>query len=179
MSDKNLPKWFETHTLIFDFDGVFTDNKVTTRQDGLEEVSCNRGDGLAFDMLRRFIDIKNWDLRYFILSKETNPVVSIRASKMNVECIQSVSRKSDYISEYLASQELTSHGLIYLGNDLNDIEAMALAGYSVVPSDAHPLVLKQADLVLPQQGGQGFVRRFIELLINLDEMSLSQVYGLL
>ena len=179
MSDKNLPKWFETHTIVFDFDGVFTDNKVTTRQDGLEEVSCNRGDGLAFDILRRFIDINNWDLRYFILSKETNPVVSIRASKIKVECIQSVSRKSEYISEYLASHKLMSDGLIYLGNDLNDIEAMALAGYSVVPSDSHPLVLRQANLVLPERGGEGFVRRFIELLINLDEMSLGQVCGLL
>ena len=58
MPDSNLPKWFETHTIIFDFDGVFTDNKVTIREDGLEEVSCNRGDGLAFDILRKFIKRK-------------------------------------------------------------------------------------------------------------------------
>ena len=73
MPDSNLPKWFETHTIIFDFDGVFTDNKVTIREDGLEEVSCNRGDGLAFDILRKFIKKENWNLKYFILSKETNP----------------------------------------------------------------------------------------------------------
>ena len=179
MPDSNLPKWFETHTIIFDFDGVFTDNKVTIREDGLEEVSCNRGDGLAFDILRKFIKKENWNLKYFILSKETNPVVSVRAAKLNIECIQSVSRKPEYISEYLASQQLTSQGLVYLGNDLNDLEAMALAGFSVAPSDSHPLVLKQANLVLPERGGQGFVRRFIELLINLDEMPKNQIFRLI
>ena len=106
-------------------------------------------------------------------------MVSIRAAKLNVECIQSISRKSVYISEYLASQKLTSQGLIYLGNDLNDLEAMALAGFSVAPSDSHPLVLKQANLVLPERGGQGFVRRFIELLINLDEMPKNEIFSLI
>ena len=57
MSDIQLPDWRSVHTIVFDFDGVFTDNKVWTDQNGQESVCCDRGDGLAFDILRKFIDL--------------------------------------------------------------------------------------------------------------------------
>ena len=47
--DINL-SWKNIHTIIFDFDGVFTDNKVYISENGKESVRCDRGDGLAFDM---------------------------------------------------------------------------------------------------------------------------------
>lgn len=44
---------------------------------------------------------------------------------------------------------------------------MHIAGFSVAPSDAHPVILKQADMVLIQRGGEGFVRAFLESLIGM------------
>ena len=38
--------------LVFDFDGVFTDNRVYVLEDGREAVACNRGDGMGLSMLR-------------------------------------------------------------------------------------------------------------------------------
>ena len=60
----------EIDALIFDFDGVLTDNKVYVNQDGMESVCCSRADGLAFDALRKL------KIPVFILSTESNPVVS-------------------------------------------------------------------------------------------------------
>ena len=54
----------EIHTIIFDFDGVFTDNKVYIDKSGNELVKCDRSDGFAFDLLRRFLKLTN--LLYFI-----------------------------------------------------------------------------------------------------------------
>ena len=48
--------------LIFDFDGVLTDNRVVVNQDGSESVICNRADGLAFDVLKKLT--KNWNFIY-------------------------------------------------------------------------------------------------------------------
>ena len=48
-------KWKDFHTLIFDFDGVFTNNKVYVDEIGKEFVKCDRSDGLAFDILRKFL----------------------------------------------------------------------------------------------------------------------------
>ena len=55
MLNKSIPDWKDVHTLIMDFDGVFTDNNVSTDQDGKESVICNRSDGLGFDLLKCFI----------------------------------------------------------------------------------------------------------------------------
>jgi 3-deoxy-D-manno-octulosonate 8-phosphate phosphatase (KDO 8-P phosphatase) len=62
--------------LIFDFDGVLTDNRVQLDQDGNESVSCNRSDGLAFIVLEK---IKK---PTFIISTEKNKVVYTRAKKL-------------------------------------------------------------------------------------------------
>jgi len=178
LSDKNLPNWKDVHTIVFDFDGVFTDNKVWVNQNGVESVCCDRGDGLGFDLLRTFMKANNWFLNYFILSKEKNPVVSVRAKKIEIDCVQSISAKAFYLVNYLNENNLSAEGLIYLGNDLNDLPAMQIAGFTVVPSDAHVVIKNQADLVLSNRGGDGFVRAFIELLIGLEKMSNGDVVEL-
>lgn len=182
MSDQVLPNWSEIHTIIFDFDGVFTDNKVFTDQDGRESVRCDRGDGLGFDILRGFIAKNSWSLKYFILSKEKNPVVAARARKLKIECMQGAQNKSIFIKDYLESlqpkYENPAKGLLYVGNDLNDYGAMTLAGFSVAPSDAHPLIQRIADLVLPEKGGDGFVRSFIERLLRINEIPTEDIDGL-
>ena len=65
--------------LVFDFDGVLTNNLVHLDQDGKEYVSCSRGDGLAFDVLRKF------NKPAYILSTEKNPVVRARAEKLKMD----------------------------------------------------------------------------------------------
>ena len=62
MPETAIPDWQSIHTIVFDFDGVFTDNKVWVDQDGKESVRCDRGDGLAFEVLRRFVSQRNWKL---------------------------------------------------------------------------------------------------------------------
>lgn len=175
MPDKKLPCWQKIHTIVFDFDGVFTDNKVWVDQNGIESVRCDRGDGLGLDLLRAFMKANNWAVSYFILSTEENTVVSSRAEKIQVACVQSVAYKADYLSKHLDEENLNPEGLVYMGNDLNDLVAMRIAGFSVSPSDAHALILEQADLVLPQKGGEGFVRAFIELLIGVEKMSAEEL----
>jgi YrbI family 3-deoxy-D-manno-octulosonate 8-phosphate phosphatase len=179
LTEKKIPDCEIIHTIVFDFDGVFTDNKVWVDQNGVESVRCDRGDGLGFDLLRAFTKKNNWSLKCLILSKERNSVVSVRAKKIQIDFVQSVQDKSDYLSNYLEKNNLSPRGLVYVGNDLNDLTAMQIAGFSVAPSDAHRMILDRADLVLPQRGGDGFVRAFIELLIGIDSMSFREISELL
>ena len=69
----------EIELIVFDFDGVFTDNKVFVDQQGNESVRCSRSDGLAFDLLRFYIKKFNINCSFFILSTEINAVVKKRA----------------------------------------------------------------------------------------------------
>ena len=66
----NLPNWQNVHTIAFDFDGIFTDNKVYFTQEGIEIIRCDRSDSLGLDILKKFIKKKKWDLDYFIISRE-------------------------------------------------------------------------------------------------------------
>ena len=70
----------DVQLVAFDFDGVFTDNRVITSQDGTESVSCWRSDGIGISRLNK-IGIKT-----VIISTETNPVVKIRAEKLKIQC---------------------------------------------------------------------------------------------
>ena len=176
---KTLPDLTSIHTVVFDFDGVFTDNKVWVDQDGHESVCCDRRDGLAFDMVRAFQKRGKLNAEFFILSKESNPVVLARAKKLKLDCLYNISDKLSCMQEYFANRSSSSpnsfEGLVYLGNDLNDLPLMRRAGFAVAPADAHPKVREIANLVLPECGGEGFVRAFIELLLGINLLTKEEI----
>jgi 3-deoxy-D-manno-octulosonate 8-phosphate phosphatase (KDO 8-P phosphatase) len=176
---KTFPDYLDIHTVVFDFDGVFTDNKVWVDQNGNESVRCDRGDGFAFDLVRALKRKNKFDIDFFILSKEKNPVVLMRAKKLNLECKYGVNDKLKFMQEYLLSKLPKSinpfDGLIVLGNDLNDLPLMRKAGFSVAPNDAHYKVKEISHLVLQQNGGEGVVRAFIEKLLGINNLTEEEI----
>ena len=151
---------FSPALIVFDFDGVFTDNKVYTAQDGTETVMCDRRDGLGLGMLKA----KGQDM--FILSMEANPVVQARARKLGLEAKGGCTDKADFLTGYLREKGIAPHDMLYMGNDLNDYDAMKMAGFSVAPADAHPVIKDISDLVLATPGGHGAVRELCEYLLE-------------
>ena len=85
----------EINLLILDFDGVLTDNKVYVFEDGREAVVCHRGDGWGIRMLQ------SAGIEVIILSTETNAVVSARAEKLNVTCIQGCEDKASAVQSII------------------------------------------------------------------------------
>ena len=69
MKQRNLPTWNKIHTLIFDFDGVFTDNKVFINQEGLESVQCSRADSLG-RYIKKIHKEKNWPLDFLFFQQK-------------------------------------------------------------------------------------------------------------
>lgn len=182
-SKETWPKLFKVHTIVFDFDGVFTNNKVYINEVGTEWVRCDRADGLAIDFLQRFKRMGKLTANFFILSMENNPVVVTRAKKLGLECRYSIANKLSFLSDYFSQVRPTDPspfaGLIYLGNDLNDLPVMEHAGFSVAPLDAHERVKTAASVVLSRRGGDGFVREFVERLLCTDEMTKEELYELI
>ena len=58
---------------------------------------------------------------------------------------------------------------MFIGNDTNDLPAFEVAGYAVVPADAHPSIARLADLVLTHNGGHGAVRELCDLILSKNE----------
>lgn len=167
------------HTIAFDFDGVFTNNKVYVDQNGVESVRCDRGDGLGIDLLLWAQRKERLNAELFILSKEPNPVVLARAKKLKLDCRHGLSNKKGYMDKHFETYRPDDanpyRGMIYLGNDLNDLPMIIAAGFSVAPSDAHPRVKSHASVVLEPRGGEGFVRVFVEKLLDVPNMSMEDI----
>jgi len=152
----------QPQTIIFDFDGVLTDDRVWVDQDGREMVCCSRRDGLGFDILRQS------GLKLFILSTETNLVVSQRAAKLKVPAIQGCADKAKALIELAAKEGIDLSRTLYVGNDLNDLAAARLCGFVACPADAHPQLKAIATYCLSTYGGSGIVREIVEQVLGID-----------
>ena len=152
-----LPSWLPD-LVVYDFDGVMTDNRVLVREDGLESVSCNRGDGMGVNMIRAL------GIPQIILSTETNPVVQARAAKIGIPAIGGSRDKRANLELYCSENGCRIERTLYVGNDMNDFEAMSAAGFGVAPADAHPRILALAKLVTRAAGGAGVIRELADLL---------------
>jgi len=152
--------------IIFDFDGVLTDNYVHLDQKGNEIVVCSRADGLAFDALRKL------NQSVYILSTEKNKVVTARAKKLKVPVIQGVKDKSTAIKDLAVTEGFKLNRVLYLGNDLNDFYAMKLCGFSACPSDSHRKIIEISDVELKTAGGKGVVRELLEDVLELDLLKI-------
>lgn len=148
--------------LVLDFDGVFTDNHVYVGDDGRESVRCSRADSLGLGYLRAT------QLELLVLSTETNPVVQQRCQKLGLACISGSADKLSALRQVLQDRGYAAHEAAYMGNDLNDMQCMALVGLAIAPADAHPAILRSADLVTPQQGGQGAIRQVADWYLEAN-----------
>jgi N-acylneuraminate cytidylyltransferase len=151
--------------LVLDFDGVLTDNRVWTDETGHEMVAASRSDSLIMSRMKKAgIDV-------VILSSETNPVVSARAKKMDVPAVQGVGLedKAGVLKKLIADHRVDASGVVYLGNDINDLPCFDLAGWAVAVADALPEVVQAADHVLQKNGGHGAVRELCDLILSHKE----------
>ncbi len=146
--------------LALDFDGVMTDNAVWTVQDGTEAVRCDRGDGYGIGLLRKA------GLEVVVVSSEENPVVSARCRKLGIRCIQGVSDKVKVLAEETSRLGIGREAVAYVGNDVNDLDAMRWAGTAIAVADAHSSAISAAVMVTVMPGGRGAVREVAEWILE-------------
>lgn len=156
----NRPLPTKLDLVIFDFDGVMTDDRVFVDETGREAVSCSRGDGLGIERLRKA------GIPMLVLSKEENAVVRARCRKLGVESFYGIDDKLTLLRRLCGERQLSLANCIYMGNDINDLACMAVVGFAVAPLDARPEVHAKADLVVTAPGGRGAVRALCDRLLG-------------
>ena len=154
--------------IIFDFDGVFTDNTVYVTQDGIESVRCWRSDGLGLARL------SSVDVQVFIISTEANPVVSARALKLKLRCKQGVEDKAEAILEICKELKISPMETMFVGNDINDIPAFKSIGFPVAVADAYPEILPHVLYRTQKSGGYGVVREICDIVYNTKITAASE-----
>jgi 3-deoxy-D-manno-octulosonate 8-phosphate phosphatase (KDO 8-P phosphatase) len=144
--------------VVFDFDGVFTDNTVWTDDAGNEWVRSWRGDGLGLAKLRQ-AGIPAW-----VLSTEIHPVVSRRCEKLGIPCRQGLTDKQAALEVLANEVGVSLDHVAYVGNDVNDAGCLGAVGVPIVVQDAHPDVLPLARYRTRAPGGFGAVREICDWL---------------
>ncbi len=146
--------------VVFDFDGVMTDNRVWVDADGHEFVAAYRSDSLGIQALQRA------GIQTLVLSAETNKVVQARCNKIGLPVLQGAQDKAPILKAFLEEHGIDPAEVVYVGNDDNDVPCFSMVGCAVTVADAQNSALRAADMVLTQRGGYGAVRELCDLLVH-------------
>lgn len=145
----------------FDFDGVFTNNKVVVDKNGNEYVVCNRADGIGLSKLRRA------GIEMMILSSEPNRIVVKRAKKLKINCLNNCDNKYKVLNKIIKHKRIALSEVAFVGNDINDEECLANVGLPIIVADAHREVKKSGRMITELKGGQGAVREICDLIYSV------------
>ena len=157
MSLMDIP---DIELIVYDFDGVMTNNKAYIDQEGRELVQVNRADGLGV------AEIKLLGIKQIIISSEKNHVVSTRAKKLGIPCLHGIDNKKSVLIDYCKKNDFDLKHVAYVGNDINDNDAMEITGFGFCPADSHESIKEISDHTLRTKGGDGVVRELLDFIIN-------------
>lgn len=150
-------------TFIFDIDGVLTDGTVIVLGNDLQARRMHIKDGFGLQMA-----LKN-GYRVKIISGGSSPEVQARLHKLGVEDVSlSVIDKSSFLSAYMEENELRKEEVLYMGDDIPDIPAMAVVGLACCPADAVIEVKEVAQYISSLNGGAACVRDVIEKVLKVN-----------
>ena len=148
--------------VVLDFDGTQTDDRVWITADGTEQVAVHRGDGMGIAALR------DAGLPVLFLSTEVNDVLTARAKKLRVECIHAAVEKGSALVEWCTRRQVDPASVVYVGNDLNDLECLRIVGWPVAVANAHPAVKQAAAWTTSATGGHGAIREVAAWILGED-----------
>lgn len=151
----------EIRLFATDVDGVLTDAGMYYSESGDEWKKFNTRDGMGIKLLQRA------GLITAIVTQERTRLVARRAEKLAIpELHQGVMDKLSVIREMAMRHGISLQQVAYIGDDVNDIEALQAVGFSAAPADGLPQVLKVVDYVCRQKGGEGAVRELVEMILH-------------
>ena len=159
IGNKLYSKFKDIKVICFDFDGVFTDNKVYTDQFGHETVCCNRSDGIGISNLKKF------GVKVYVVSTEKNQVVSMRCSKLKINCFQSVEDKAKMLLKISNDLSIPLENFAFVGNDVNDLPALKIVGMPIAVADSYPTIFEFCSFITKKKGGCGAVREICDNFI--------------
>ncbi len=154
----------------FDVDGVMTDGSLIYLPDGTEAKAFSAKDGLGLSMLA-CAGIKT----AIITAKDSN-VVSERAKALNFTRVFLNQKNKILALDSLCSEfSLTYDEILYMGDDLPDIDVLMAAGLSACPCDAVEQVKDICDIVTNNAGGKGSVREICDFLLKVKGISFENL----
>lgn len=159
---------------VFDVDGVMTDGGIIPTPDG--------------DFIRRYYAKDGYAMAYAIREGYKICVISggrgemlrrrlemLGVERMYLNCMDKITA----IKEFMADYNLAAEEVIYMGDDIPDLECMRLVGIPVCPADACMEVIEASRYVSEYNGGHGAVRDIVEQVLRVQGRWAKNLQGVL
>jgi 3-deoxy-D-manno-octulosonate 8-phosphate phosphatase (KDO 8-P phosphatase) len=150
-------------TFVFDVDGVLTDGSIIVNTEGELFRTMNIKDGFA---LKTAVDR---GFNVCIISGGTNEGVRSRLSGLGITDIHlGTHHKTQTLNDYLASKNLNNENVLFMGDDIPDLDVMQHVGLPCSPQDAVPEIKDISKYISHKKGGKGCVRDVIEQVLKVQ-----------
>lgn len=147
--------------LCLDVDGTLTDGKVYMGNTGEVCKAFNIKDGYG---IRQYI---NRGGTVVLITGRNSKIVQNRAEELGIqEVYQNVKNKADVMKVLSKKYNTTTASMAYIGDDMNDLDAILCAGISFIPNDGYDGLKPHVSIILTHNGGEGAVREAIDILLN-------------
>ncbi|MFV0521305.1 MAG: KdsC family phosphatase [Mangrovibacterium sp.] len=162
-------KLLNIKAMIFDFDGVLSEDTSPLGADGVPMRTTNVKDGFA---------IKNaagTGMHIAVITGGNTEAVRLRCKKIGVQHIyMEASNKVEVLQKYVAEVGVPLEQILYMGDDLIDLKVMEMVGFPCCPKDAVDEVKAVASYISPKDGGRGCVRDIIEQVLRAQGIWLNE-----
>ncbi len=147
--------------IALDVDGVLTDGGVWWGPDGQEWKRFCFADIMGVSLARKA------GLTIALISGEDSPLVDRFAIKMGIVHVEKNCKdKASALRRFAEAADLLLSEVCFMGDDINDLAAMQLAGLAAAPANAQPAIRQCAAFVARNNGGNGAVRELVDAMIN-------------
>jgi 3-deoxy-D-manno-octulosonate 8-phosphate phosphatase (KDO 8-P phosphatase) len=151
--------------VALDVDGVLTDGGVWWGPNGEEWKRFCFTDIMGVSLARKA------GLVVALISGEESPLVDRFAAKMGILDVEKGCKdKARALRAFAERRGLALDDIGFMGDDVNDLGAMELAGVSAAPASAVPTVLRAASFVASAPGGNGAVREFLDAILSAHRL---------
>ncbi len=146
---------------LTDCDGCLTDAGMYYSEFGDELKKFNTKDGMGFSLLH------DKGIMTGIVTKESVQLNRRRAEKMKVDIFEEGCQdKAVAIKQICDKYNISTDNVVYVGDDVNDIEAIQMVGFGCCPADAVQPVKNVADYVTMAKGGEGVIREVVDMILQ-------------
>lgn len=146
---------------ISDFDGIFTDGKLTVYSDGKTSKEISYRDIMAV------ANILKADIKFAVISGEKTAAIDIMKEKFpSIDIFQNERNKINILKSLLQKYDIKPENVLYMGDDINDIKCLEFVGYPVTVQDAHHTVKEVKNIFITKNnGGNGAVREVADYIL--------------
>ena len=150
--------------IVLDVDGVLTDGGVWWGPNGEEWKRFSFVDIMGVSRAMKS------GLIVALISGEDSPLVDRLAVKMGITDVEKNCKdKARALRAFTERRSLALNEVTFMGDDVNDLEAMDIAGLAAAPASAVPLVLERAAFVSMKHGGHGAVRELVDTILRAKQ----------